>query len=297
MRTSLARWLLWVTPALWSSNYIIARAADGVLTAHSLALGRWTVGLLLMLPGVWGSRTAMARAFRVEWRRMLVLGGLGMWICGAFVYLGGHSTSATNIGLIYATTPVGIAAVGAWALHEPVSRRQQAAMVLALLGVVLVVAHGDLTRLAAARFTAGDLWIVAAALSWVAYSVLLRRWPSQLGPRERLFCITLGGLAVLVPFTLLEVSIVPVPAFTPKALLLVGLAGLIPGFLSYQAYSWLIQEVGVSRAGVIMYLSPIYAALLAWAVLGEPPRWYHAVGAMLILPSIWLASRGRAGGA
>jgi drug/metabolite transporter (DMT)-like permease len=40
-----------------------------------------------------------------------------------------------------------------------------------------------------------------------------------------------------------------------------------------------------------MYLAPVYAAFTAWALLGEAPRWYHAVGAALILPAIYLATR------
>jgi drug/metabolite transporter (DMT)-like permease len=35
----------------------------------------------------------------------------------------------------------------------------------------------------------------------------------------------------------------------------------------------------------------VYGALGAWWVLGEAPGWYHGVGAALILPSIWLATR------
>ena len=40
-----------------------------------------------------------------------------------------------------------------------------------------------------------------------------------------------------------------------------------------------------------LYLAPVYGALGAWWVLGEVPGWYHAAGAALILPSIWLATR------
>jgi drug/metabolite transporter (DMT)-like permease len=289
----LARLLLWVTPALWSSNYIIARAAGGVIAPHALAFGRWTLALLLMLPFVWPARHAIAAAWRREWRQMAVLGALGMWVCGAFVYIGAHTTSATNVGLIYAATPVGIAVVGRWLLHERTSRRQQAAMALACVGVLFVIARGDLASLLRARFTAGDLWIVAAALAWIAYSVLLQRWPSALGPRERLACISAGGLLVLLPFTLLEAALVPALPWSWQALGLVVAAGVLPGFLSYQAYSLMLRELGPTRSGVVMYLGPVYAAFIAWWLLGEAPQWYHAVGALLILPSIQLASRAR----
>jgi len=283
--------LLWVTPAFWSSNYIIARASQGVLTGHSLALGRWTVALLLMLPGVWRSRQAMREAARDEWKQMLALGALGMWICGAVLYIGGQRTSATNIGLIYAATPVGIAVLASAWLHERMAARQKLAMGLALLGVLLVVAQGEPMRILQARFGSGDLWVLVAAVGWVLYSVLLRQWRSRLGPRERLACITLGGVLVLLPATLLEWALVPVPAFTPRAALLIAAAGVLPGFISYQAYAWLVDRLGPVRCSIIMYLSPVYAAFLAWGILGEAPHWYHAAGALLILPSTWLVSR------
>ena len=148
--------LLWLTPALWSSNYIIARAASGVLHPHALALGRWTLALLLMLPWVWPERQAIVAEWRQRWPQLLLLGALGMWICGAFVYLGAQGTSATNIGLIYAATPVGIAVAGRWLLHEPGSAAQRVALGLALLGVLFVIAAGEPARLLQARFGAGD---------------------------------------------------------------------------------------------------------------------------------------------
>jgi drug/metabolite transporter (DMT)-like permease len=141
------------------------------------------------------------------------------------------------------------------------------------------------------RLSRGDAWIVAAALGWAAYSVLLRVWPSVLGPAERLVVITAGGVIVLLPFTALEMLLVDVPGFSLQALGLVVLAALLPGVLSYQAYSYMQRELGAMRAALVLYLGPLYSAFTAWLVLGEPPAWYHAVGALLILPSIYLATR------
>ena len=285
----MAQLLLWITPALWSSNYIIARAADGVIAPHALALGRWTLALLLLLPM---SAAALAGTpWRHEWKQLLLLGALGMWVCGAFVYIGAHTTSAVNIGLIYAATPVAIALASAKLLHERVSTSQRAGMALALVGVLFVIAKGQPANLLAVRFTVGDLWILAAAIAWVAYTVLLQRWPSALGPTPRLAAITFGGLLVLLPFTVLEALWQPGPAFSAKALWLIVLAGLLPGFISYQAYAYMLRELGAARSSLVMYLAPVYAAFTAWALLGEAPRWFHAVGAALILPAIWLATR------
>jgi drug/metabolite transporter (DMT)-like permease len=155
-RQQLARALLWITPALWSSNYIIARAADGVIAPHALATGRWALALALMLPLAGGALIGGFAAWRREWRQMLVLGALGMWICGAFVYIGAHTTSATDIALVFAATPVAIALAGAWLLHEKVRPTQCIGMALALCGVLVVIAKGAAANLLAVRFTVGD---------------------------------------------------------------------------------------------------------------------------------------------
>ena len=42
---------------------------------------------------------------------------------------------------------------------------------------------------------------------------------------------------------------------------------------------------------MMLYLAPVNGALLARGLLGEVPGWYHAAGAAMILPSIWLATR------
>jgi drug/metabolite transporter (DMT)-like permease len=288
-----ARVLLWTVPLLWSSNYLIARLAKGVIAPHALACGRWGLALLILLPwlgrGLWAQRALV----RAEWRQLLVLGFFGMYICGAWVYQAGHSTSSTNMALIYAATPMAIVAASSMLLHERMSRGQWAGVVLALVGLLFVIAKGDVNRLLAVQFSAGDGWITAAAASWVAYSVLLKRWPSALGPGERLVANIGGGLLVLLPTTLAEAWFMPTPPFGWGAAGLVLLAAVVPGVLAYGAYSYLQRELGASRTAMMLYLAPVYATLLAWLVLGEQPGWYHAVGAALILPSIGLATRRR----
>ncbi len=286
-----AQLLLWVVPLLWSSNYVIARAADGVIAPHALAAGRWLVAGLLLLAFVWRPLRDHRAALRREWLHLLVLGLLGMYICGAWVYQAGRSTSSANIALIYAVTPMTIAAASAWALREAISRWQWLGMGLALAGLLFIITKGDPARLLAVEFVAGDLWITACAIAWTAYSVLLKRWPSALPPLVRLVTIIFGGLVVLLPGAVLEALLVPTPPWSWAATGLVAVAALLPGVLSYGAHSLLQRELGASRTAMMLYLAPVYGAALAWLLLGEVPGWHHAVGAAMILPSIWMASR------
>ncbi|MEZ5660099.1 MAG: DMT family transporter [Burkholderiaceae bacterium] len=294
------RWavaLLFIAPALWSANYLVARMAPGVIEPHLLALLRWAFALLLMLPIAAGELRRNWPRWRDEIPDLVVLGALGMWICGAFVYIGGRTTSAANIGLIYAMAPVMIAAISARMFGDRLSGAQKIGVALAATGMVLIIVKGSLQNLLAVRFTVGDLWILTAVLCWTAYSILLRRQPSCLGPFARLTAITMGGVLVLIPFTVAEIIDVGLPTDWPRALLLAVIVALLPGFGAYQAYSFMQRELGPARTGLVLYLGPLYAAFVGWWFLGEQPTWYHALGACLILPGIYLANRGAAAAA
>ncbi|HET9822995.1 MAG TPA: DMT family transporter [Burkholderiaceae bacterium] len=284
--------LLFLTPALWSANYLVARWAPGVIAPHMLALWRWLVAALLMLPFCAHEIVRERAAVRAQAWRFLVLGALGMWVCGAFVYIGGHSTSALNIGLIYAVSPVLVALVSALGLGERFGARQWAGVALALGGVLHIVLQGRWGALADVRVNTGDLWIAAAALCWSAYALLLRLWPSPVGGTARLTLTALGGVLVLLPFTALEAAWGGWPStFGWRSVGLVLLAAVLPGAGAYAAFAYMQRVLGAARAGVVLYLSPLYAALTGWLVLGEPVTGVHLAGAALILPGIWLSTR------
>lgn len=292
-RRQLAQALLFITPLFWSMNYIGARSAVGHIGGHQLALGRWTLALLIMLPFAWRELRGRWPDWRGEMPVMLLLGGLGMWICGAFVYIGAETTPAVNIGLLYALAPVLIAVLSIRMLGERLSAAQLAGAVIAIAGVAVILFKGSPAQARAIELTRGDLWIGVAVLAWVAYSLVLKRRPSALGPFARLTAITAAGIVVLIPFTIAEVAIAGLAEPSWRVLGLIALVALLPGVGAYQSYSFVQRELGAARTGLILYLGPIYSALVAWALLGEQPRWYHAVGAALILPGIWLATRPR----
>jgi len=290
-RERLALWLLWITPALWSVNYIVARTAPGVVEPHMLALGRWALaGLILALVArseLWRERHGLMKA---AWQYG-VLGALGMLICGAWVYQGAQTTTAMNIALIYAASPVMIALGAVYWLGEKFSSRQAMGVLIALAGVFHVVVKGQWLSLGQVQWVAGDGWIVLAMVSWAAYALLQKKWASPLSASARLAAICMGGVLVLLPFATWEMLQADTPAWSAQATGLVVAAGLVPGIGAYWAYGFCQKVLGASRVAASLYLGPLYGGLAAWGVLGEPMGWHHVMGAGLILPGIYLASR------
>jgi drug/metabolite transporter (DMT)-like permease len=66
---------------------------------------------------------------------------------------------------------------------------------------------------------------------------------------------------------------------------------LLPGIGAYWAYGFCQKVLGASRVAASLYLGPLYGGLAAWLVLDEAMGWHHLMGATLILPGIYLASR------
>ena len=290
-RQRLALALIWLTPALWAINYIVARRAPGVVEPHMLALGRWAIaGVLLAYMAraeLWRER----RAIGTVWPQYLVLGTLGMLICGAWVYIGAKTTVAMNIALIYSASPVLIALGAVVWLGERFALRQMLGVAVAMAGVMHVIVKGQWAALSGVQWVAGDGWIVAAMVSWALFALLQKKWVSSLGATARLAAICAGGLVVLLPFAVWEMSLDSTPAWTWHATALTLVAALLPGLGAYWLYGWSQKILGASRVAVTLYLGPLYAAVAAWGVLDEPMGWHHLVGAALILPGVFWVTR------
>jgi len=285
------RWaliLLWVVPVLWTANYIVARKAPGVIGPHLLALGRWGLAALVLVvlarSELWMQRANIAKT----WWQYLILGAFGMLICGAWVYQGARSTQAMNIALIFAASPVLISLGSVWLLKESINKHQIAGVCLALLGVVHVVVKGQWAALSNVQFVVGDLWIVAATISWAGYALLQKKWHSPLSATARLAAICLGGVVSLLPFSIWELFQPGLTVWGAEAFWLIVIAGLIPGLGAYWIYGWAQKILGANRTALALYLGPLYAAFMTWAFLGEAPGWHHLVGGLLILPGVFL---------
>ncbi len=296
-RRRIAWALLLLSPAMFSVNMLMARYATFV-PPNALALGRWFLVAALLLPFVWPRLVRHRHALVREWPDLLMLGALGMWICGAWVYIGGRTTPALNIGLIYAASPILVVLLGRLLYRERLTFARIAGIALCLAGVAAVFAKGRVGNLLSMHFTEGDLWIAAASACWGLYSVLLKHRPSALDPLTRLCAVSFAGSLVLLPFAIGEAILWTGPAFGDWKTWTVWIVlAIIPGVGAYGAFGYCVRELGPSVTSISMYLGPLYVGLLAWATLGETPHWYHLVGTALVLPGLFLATRPPAKGA
>ena len=64
-----------------------------------------------------------------------------------------------------------------------------------------------------------------------------------------------------------------------------------PALLAYRCWGAGVQRAGPSVAGFFSNLTPLFAAVLSSALLGETPHGYHALAFTLIVGGIVVSSR------
>jgi len=281
--------LMLITPALFAANLIVARWAQGAgIPPVFLAFGRWTLAFLILLPSCGPRMWALRHTLRASWQRILLLGGLGMGMAVAPQYVGARHTSAANVGIILAACPALVTLVETLVWKAPLARRQAGGLFLAILGVLVVLAKGDIAALGQLEFGRGDLWVVLAACGWSLYTVFNKRLAlPPLPGTVKLAALIGGGALVLAPFAVAEAASGNVADFADGRLYVaLAFLAVVPSLGAYFFFDRLVAAAGPARASLTVYLIPLFATLAAWPMLNEPPHWYHVAGFGIILAGV-----------
>ena len=131
-------------PLLFSSNIIFGRAAVEDVEPFTLAFLRWFLTAIILMPFVYPILKRHRGQLLNMTPQLALMGFLGMWICGAMVYLALKYTTATNGTLIYSASPVLIILIEWMYRGRKVGPREAAGVSLALAGVVVIVAKASL---------------------------------------------------------------------------------------------------------------------------------------------------------
>ncbi|WP_369180918.1 DMT family transporter [Streptomyces mutabilis] len=270
---------------VWSGSFVTSRALGDSVPPVQHAFWRWVVALAVVAP--FGARRAWRQRALVRRHLGFVLLAslLGVTVYNTLVNQAGVTTPAANMGMIMAASPV-LMALWERAAGVRLGPRRVAGLLIACVGVLLLVS-GD------ASFSAGDLWMIAAACCFGSYSALLRRRPAELGGAAFLFTTFLLGTLMLLPAHAASVAVQGGFTPTPGTVLPLLYVGVASSAVAFFAWNRAISLIGPTRAGIVYYLQPVCVALLSWALLAEPTGWAQAGCMALILGGVVLGAGAR----
>jgi len=295
-RELLAMGALLVAALFWAGNAVMARGMVGTLPPMAMSFWRWVLAFCILLPFAWPHLRKAWPVIRKNWGILALLAFLSAGIFNTLLYLAAQTTTAVNITLVNASMPIFISIIAFVLNGERLSRNQTLGICIALPGTVIIISRGSLEVLTSIGVNPGDLIMVLAISCWGLYSVLLKGMKIQLHPLALLITIIALALPMVFMAYLAELSMGH--GFTPGLELLPAFLyiGIFPSIFSYLGWNHGVATLGPARASMFIYMMPVFGAVLAVVFLGERLYGYHAIGAILVLIGLYLATWASAGG-
>ena len=291
LNPTLAYSLLTLAALFWTGNWIAGRMLADLVPPSALTFWRWAIAVALLMPFVgprlWAARALLAR----EWRPIVALGLLGGGLHNVLQYWGLQYTLATNGAILNATTPVLIIVLGTLVFREPFPRRAAAGAVIALAGALALITRLDFPMLLAVGPNRGDLLILISMIMLSGYTVGVRRRPAGLDALSFLACFAIVALVPVGIGYAFEHAAGKRIVINPTSVGGMLYIAVFPALLAYLFWDIGVRAVGAARAGVFMYLMPVFGSILGMALLGERFELYHAVGMGLIFAGVAIATR------
>ena len=266
--------LAWYFVVMWGSGYLATKGGLRYAAPFTFLTLRFAFGVLCMLVLVTVARPSWPGDARTVFH--IVVAGLLMHVgnLGGSHYAQYLGMSAGITALLLATQPL-LTAVLLSVLGggERMIARQWAGIALGLAGVALVVGH-KIDVDAASR---GSLIAIVASLVSITVGTLY----------QRRFCARVDlRSAGLIQFAAAAVVLAPLAAgfegfvvrwdwrlFAAIAFLVVG-----GSILAVNALHTLMRHGAATRVTSLMYLTPIVAVFLEWALFGVVPTWTAVAG-------------------
>ena len=274
-----------------ASNLIVARGGVEYVPPISLAFWRWLLVFFILLLFTFNSLRKNLNFIKKEYKQIFFIGAMGCGICGAFPFLAGQTTTITNMGIIYTSSPIFIILISSIFFKEKINFLQIIGLCSCLIGVFIIIIKGNLSLLINLKFTIGDLWMLAAAIGWALYSIYLFYWKTNLEIFQRFTLIALFGSVSLFPFYIIEEVYFAETIFNSSFLTWVSFAAISPGIIAFTLYTMAQKKLGASITGFTLYIFTVYGAIYGILFFDEHLENYHYIGTLLVFTGVYLAKK------
>jgi len=286
-RTWLGPVALLLAAIIWGFVPTSTRHVVGTLSGGHILLARFLVGALAAAIAIWLLHAPIPE--RRLWPKTIGFGLLGQLGFNVPLAYGIQHVEAGTAALVSGTSSIFIAVLAAKVLHERVQPRVAVGLLLALVGTVVVsVMSGGEIGIAGDQ-AVGVLLVLLSSILWAIYSVLVKPWIGPIPPTSIPMFGSLAGLPLMLPL---------------------GASGFLAATGELDAISWLavaqfsllasvaapmLWAVGLgrglaSRAGLYLYLVPLFGVVASTLLLDEPVGTGTVVGGALILGGVLLAT-------
>ena len=277
--------LAFCTVLIWATAFPFTKMIGDEFSAESLGLIRLVVGSVTLI--IMGFFTHIRKPLNKKATGWLFLSGLlGFALYLIFFTTGISTLTSATSSIIIAATPI-MTAIGASKIyHDRIRPTGWMCILLAFAGVIVLLLWDGVLSI-----NIGVIWTLGAALVFCVYN-LINRHLSGMGHTAMeivTYSMIFGALVMMVflPQTIFQLCLA-----SPKAILLTVYLGVAPSAIAYLL--WAKASEYAERTNEVtnyMFVTPLLATLLGFAILGELPDLGTLIGGIIILASLILFNR------
>ncbi len=273
--------------SIWGAMYVVSKAVMAVIPPFSLLTTRLVLGALSLL-AVAVSQKKLKVGKKDFWN-ILGVGFIGYGISLGFQFVGTDLSTAANGSLVTSATPAFVLIFAALILREKITSRRLLALIVASLGVLAVIDPRS-AQLDSALFW-GNMSLVAAALTWALYSVLIRKVTRGVDVLTVSLIAFVGGMPTSIAAGAYEATTQGYGEMTIGVIVGVLFIGVISTGLAMYLWNTAFALLDASLASLTFFAQPVVGTILGAVFLGEEITPLFLFGGLLIGIGLVIASR------
>ena len=264
--------------SIWGGMYVVSKVVLDVIPPFSLLAIRLMLGALVL-----GAVFALRKKTdftRKQFRDSFLVGVVGYGISLGFQFVGTKLSTASNGALVTSATPAFVLLFAPFILKEKPTLRGVIALAVSTLGVLAVIDPRK-ADLSSALFL-GNLSLLAAALTWALYSVLVRKISAGVDLIASSAVMLIGGMPSSLLFGAIEVNRQGIGEITFGIVLGTLFIGIVSTAIAMYLWNFAFAQLPASVASLTFFAQPVVGTLLGWFFLSEKVTPLFLLGGTLI---------------
>lgn len=268
---------IFLVALFWASAFVGIRVGLKSYSPDALALLRYLVASVVMIPLYLKSRSVSKSLTQNEIIRIILIGIIGIGIYNIALNYGEITVSSAIASFVVSQVPVFIVLFAIVFLKERVNYIGWFGILISTSGIVLIT----ISKWGGAQFSWGIVYILLAAIAGAIYSILQKPLLRKVNGMELAALAIWSGTAAMLIF--LPKLITELPHALTISTFAAVYMGIFPGAVAYAAWSLILTHMPASRAAGYLYVIPILTILLGWLLLNEIPLLLSLSGGIVAL--------------